>query len=135
MKRHVLLGHRGGIAAPDRVVEPGGGNGECLSGLTMAALESTGGGQFEDPTSQEDRTDVGLRKRHHAGAPVERMPDQSLVGQLMEGLPEGVAGDAERTGDWDFAKRRAGTEFAVQDLEAKSVGRLVGGGGANERRI
>lgn len=133
MKRHVFLGHRGGIAAPDRVVEPGGGNGECLRGLAMAALEGTGGRQLEHSASQEDRTDVGLRERHHGRAPVERMPNQALVDQLAECLPKGVAGDAERTGNWNFAKWCSGPQFAVQDLEAKSVGRLVGGGGANER--
>jgi len=135
MKGHILLGHRGGIPAPDGVIEPGGGGGECLGRLAMAALEGIGGGQLQDPAGQEDRANVGLRERHDARPPVERMPNQPLVGQLVKGLPEGVAGNAERTGDRDFPKRRAGTQFAIQDLETKPVGRLAGRGGANQRGI
>ncbi len=135
MERHVLLGYRGGVPAPDGVIEPGGGGGESLSRFAMAALEGIGGRQLQDPAGQEDRPDVGLRQRHDAGPPVERVPNQPLVGQLVESLPKGVPGNAERTGDRDFPKRRAGTEFAIQDLETKPVGRLAGRGGANQRGI
>lgn len=95
MERHVLLGHRGEIPAPNGVIEPGGGSGESLGSFAMAALEGVGGGQLQNPAGQEDRTDVALRERHDGCPPVERQPDQPLVGQLVEGLPKGVAGNAE----------------------------------------
>ena len=80
---------------------------------------------LDDPTQRIQVGDVRGGGDGDGRAPVGLADDEALDGEQGEGLPDSVAGEAERLGDRLLDEVRARAQMAVDDLAAQDLGDLL----------
>jgi hypothetical protein len=94
-------------------------------GAFAAPGERCGGEGFNRHAHAEEFLQLGLRKRAHGRAAMEREIHEAFGGEDAEGLPQGHAADATGQRELGFDETRAGGKPALHDLLAQMGGQTL----------